>query len=181
MNPPESSFPSFFCLLGVCRRKGLCWDLGRSRLLTAPRPRPQRCLCRGRPPGCALAPGAGFSPALWSQHPSLVFVHSNALGTGGANRHWPMTTVRSSPMGQSACWEKRPTIPGMSNRTRRVCMSLWGGQEQLTDPCNSLGNAWLFKSAAKVTALHRSMESFRCHGHAGCALGAKPAHRGWLW
>lgn len=69
-----------------------------------------------------------------------------------------MTTVRLPPMGQSTYWEKRRTTPGMTKRTQRVCMSLWKGQEQLTDPCKSLGSAWLFKSTAKVAALHRSVE-----------------------
>lgn len=132
-----------------------------------------------------MSPRVGFFPDLWFHHLSLCFVDSNAPGAGGASGRWQMTTIRLSPMGPSTCclllpWQQRPAIPELIYRARAVRMSLWEGQELLTDPCNSVSNARLLKRAAKITALHRSIESFRCHGHAWHAPEAKPALRGQL-
>jgi len=136
----------------------------------------------GRPPGQLLALRAFFSPALWSHRLSLGSVDSHAPGTGGASGRWGMTTTRLSPTGPSFCWlplpqEQRPTAPVLTSRTWGVRTSLRGGQEQLMDPRNFLGSARLLRRAAKTTALHRSMGSFRCRGHVRRAPEARPARR----
>lgn len=181
LEPTRKLLSLFLLSFGYLQAERLMLGPGQEQALDCSQAASPAVYLQGQTTRMCSCPRVGFSPDLWSQHPSLGFVHSNALGTGGASEHWPMTTVRLPPMGQSTYWEKRPTTPGMSKRTARVCMSLWGGQEKLTNPFSSLGNAWLFKSTAKVAALHRRVESFRCHSHAGCAPGAKPARRAWLW